>query len=371
MRRKTLSCAVVLTSAALIASSASAFADPQRISSYDRQQIAEISQTYLQHRADKVTARPQIDGFGVKMTDGLTAELEEDVLELADRREDYREIHGGYSRAQVAITLDGVKQAADGRSVVAHVREHTRLYYLTPEPGASDSSGHDIGHDLTLQRSGGGWVLSGVQALLGSGPAPATQMRKAPPPSQSKAPEPSARKQPASTAKPSDGPRDEKIMANGYIYAGMVKYAYRWGASPNPNFRTYDQDCTNFISQIMEAGAWEYVDGDRTDKGSWYYGSWTWTTSYTWAAAENWYWFAFQRSGRTRILASVWDLAIADVLQADWDPWNGNIIDHSMFVSKVQGGERYLTYHTENKVDVPLTEMVRNNPNANWYPHRT
>ncbi|MET8765043.1 amidase domain-containing protein [Lentzea sp. NPDC004782] len=112
-------------------------------------------------------------------------------------------------------------------------------------------------------------------------------------------------------------------MATAYNYQAMVNYAYQYANNPNPRYRTYGQDCTNFLSQIMAAGGWQPVDGDRTNNGAWYYGEWLWTTTYTWAGAENWYWFAFQRTARTRLLANVWDLRIADVLQADWDPGAG------------------------------------------------
>ncbi|WP_223165525.1 amidase domain-containing protein [Lentzea indica] len=371
LRRNVFFGVAVFVSVVLTAGGTGASADTGKISARDRKQIAEISQTYLQHRADRVTSRPQIEGFGVRMTDELTADLKEDVAELAARRDDYREIHGGYSRAQVETVVEQVSSAGDGTTALARAKERTRLYYHTPKPGTETSSGHELQHKLTVRRSGGSWVLSGVEALLGSGPAPATQMRKAPPTSHWKTAEPATYKQPASAVKPAHGSRDEKVMAAAYFYQAMVNYAYKWGKNANPNFRTYDQDCTNFLSQIMMAGGWEDVDGDRTSNSSWYLGTFTWTTSYTWAAAENWYWFASQHSGRTRLLTNVYDLAIADVLQANWDPWNNTVIDHSMFVTKVQGGERFLTYHTENKVDVPLAELLRNNPNTFWYAHRT
>lgn len=79
----------------------------------------------MKHRADKVTEAPQIDGFGVRRTDGLVAELKEDVVGLADRREDYREIHGGYSHARVAVTLEGLAPTPNGKTVWSGLRQRS------------------------------------------------------------------------------------------------------------------------------------------------------------------------------------------------------------------------------------------------------
>lgn len=43
----------------------------------------------------------------------------------------------------------------------------------------------------------------------------------------------------------------------------------------------------------------------RGDNRKWFYGTFSWTTSYTWAGAENWHRFAPRHSGRTYALSSV------------------------------------------------------------------
>ncbi len=101
----------------------------------------------------------------------------------------------------------------------------------------------------------------------------------------------------------------------------MAAYADKHWKKSNSSYRVYGNDCTNFISQAMRAGGWKMTSGSFSSRKSnkkWFYASKTWTTSYTWAGAENWYWFAVKHSKRTKPLNNVWKLLKADVLQADW-----------------------------------------------------
>lgn len=41
----------------------------------------------------------------------------------------------------------------------------------------------------------------------------------------------------------------------------VVSYALKWGNSYNPNYKTYDTDCTNFASQALAAGGWKQISG--------------------------------------------------------------------------------------------------------------
>jgi len=120
---------------------------------------------------------------------------------------------------------------------------------------------------------------------------------------------------------------DPKQSTAGYDYNKMVAYANKYWKNYSDDWRRYDNDCTNFISQAMWAGGWKATAGSiisRKDNRLWFYGSTKIATSYTWAGAENWYWFASKHSKRTRTMPRVWDLAYADVFQAAWDR-NGNI----------------------------------------------
>ncbi|MFH8517553.1 amidase domain-containing protein [Streptomyces gelaticus] len=130
--------------------------------------------------------------------------------------------------------------------------------------------------------------------------------------------------------------------------------------------------CTNFISQAMRAGGWKMTSGSfssRKDNKKWFHASHTWTTSYTWAGAENWYWFASKHSKRTKMLNNVWKMQSADVLQADWK--RDGIIDHTMIVTKKSKGEIYLTYHTPSVQNKKLSTILAKYPRAAWYAHAT
>lgn len=152
----------------------------------------------------------------------------------------------------------------------------------------------------------------------------------------------------------------------------MLNYANQYWYYPNSSYRTYSNDCTNFISQIMYAGGWQYAGTSlaQEDSRRWDYGWYTWTTSYTWAGTQNWYQFA-TGSGRTYILPYASDLLVSDVLQMDFDK-NSNI-NHTMIVTQTTGSEKYLTYHSGSAHDKSLTSILEAYPAAtNWYyGHRT
>ncbi|MEU7467239.1 hypothetical protein AB0A94_01525 [Streptomyces sp. NPDC044984] len=62
-------------------------------------------------------------------------------------------------------------------------------------------------------------------------------------------------------------------------------------------------------------GAW-LLSSDEADAEG---GPTKFTTGYTWAGTENWYWSAKEHSKRTKTLDNVWKPASADVLQADFN----------------------------------------------------
>ena len=39
-------------------------------------------------------------------------------------------------------------------------------------------------------------------------------------------------------------------------------YARKWATGTNPNYPRFDNDCTNFVSQVMLAGGWPML-GDH------------------------------------------------------------------------------------------------------------
>lgn len=73
-----------------------------------------------------------------------------------------------------------------------------------------------------------------------------------------------------------------------YNRLDAVKYAERYWQNPNKHFKTFDVDCTNFISQCLLAGGIPMTGQKVRGKGWWYTGeSW----SYSWAVANAFRWY--------------------------------------------------------------------------------
>jgi hypothetical protein len=131
---------------------------PAHLPDHERQQIAELAQRYLQHRADKVTNSPQVAGFGVPTTDALAANLRDDERKLRARNALYSSLPGGgYSRAAVSTTLRRLVVDGDG-SVVVHVREVTELHFARTGPVLHSS--FSMTTVLIFNRTATGWVLA-------------------------------------------------------------------------------------------------------------------------------------------------------------------------------------------------------------------
>lgn len=153
---------VVLVIPALLAASAA----PADLPADDRRQLETLTQRYFEHRADKVTARPQTPGFGVPTTEAFAAQLRVDEAKLAARRERLGGLpYGGYSRAQVGTELTRVVVSGDGSAVV-HVQEVTELHF-TKSAGVTHTA-FGMGHVLVFDRTPSGWVLATATTPPGS-----------------------------------------------------------------------------------------------------------------------------------------------------------------------------------------------------------
>ena len=150
----------------------------------------------------------------------------------------------------------------------------------------------------------------------------------------------------------------------GLDYSAMYRYATTHWDNYNPDFRSWPNDCTNFISQILRTGGWKHDTGWYKSNSNWWYNSVNQT--FSWAGAENWAQFATRR---TTHLNNVWELVWTDILQLDFDQ-NDNM-NHSMFVNRTSSTNIYLAYHTSDHYNKPLTEILDQYPNAWYYAYRT
>ncbi|MFD9982282.1 amidase domain-containing protein [Streptomyces massasporeus] len=394
-KRHTLGVSLLTLAMAGLSSPASHGApEPLTLSNSDTTEMVNIGTEYLQGRANTVTndgasgaARKLGATAKSRISPALAARIAKEYAQLARLRAELREANGGYTRAEVQLTPG--TSSVNGDEATVEVTEDARLYYPNVPAGDPAFEEYSVPHTLTfIKDSEGDWLLNSdrVESNL-TGPGPITQLAEPASVPASDA-EDEGQMDAGSGTTPTSGtdgdkPVDETSLASdrfttkgaaaGYNYGKMVSYANKHWKNANRDYRLYGSDCTNFISQAMIAGGWKTTAGSissRKDNKKWFYGSWEISTSYTWAGAENWYWFAKKHSKRTRILDNVWQLLPADVLQADWK--RDGIIDHTMIVTKRGGnGEIYLTYHTPSKHNVKLSTLVKKYPKAAWYAHRT
>jgi hypothetical protein len=255
---------------------------------------------------------------------------------------------------------------------------------LPPIPGAPAETVYEQPHIFRYEKEGGEWTLVADElpppledpdSLRGPARTPRTVDAPA-------GYEPNPQLQERNTPGPSsflNGGEMFSLAAMGsrsrwassyatYSPSAAVNYAYTYWSNYNSSYRAYSNDCTNFISQVVRAGGWPFDEvGERTTNNAWYYGLFTWTTTYSWAGAHNFNLF-FAQSGRGSSARYFSDLRTGDLLQADFGPSPDGNIEHSMIVTKKDSyGNLYLTYHTNNTRDRLLSDIRTANPGTNWY----
>jgi hypothetical protein len=386
LRRTAEAAILTLTVMGVSLPAAHAAPAPVGLSSDETAQMVDTAAFYFQKRAQAVTVpgtQTQVSTLAVSGDDRISKrrlwELRKEMLALQQQGQQLQGVNGGYSNAEVEVTPG--EMVVNGATATLEVTEDARLYYPNAPEGDPEYEEYSIPHTLTFTKgTDGGWLLDEdkVQTDL-TGPGPVTQLTD-PTEVVASDSDPEGQLDAGSGTAPAtgtDGDKDTAIATRaanaGYNYGKMISYANKYWKNDNDDYRVYGSDCTNFISQAMLAGGWNTTAGSfssRKDNKKWFYGTFATTTSYTWAGAENWYWFAVKHSKRTKSLNSVWKLLASDVLQADWK--RDGVIDHTMIVTKRgSDGEIYLTYHTPSKHNVKLSTILAKYPNAAWYAHRT
>ncbi|WP_085992844.1 amidase domain-containing protein [Oceanobacillus senegalensis] len=131
-----------------------------------------------------------------------------------------------------------------------------------------------------------------------------------------------------------------------YDRRAAVQYAERWWNSYNPEFRTFDVDCTNYVSQCLYAGGAPMRGAPVRERGWWYSGdSW----SFSWAVAHSLRWYL---SGSTEGLKgkevdSPEDLLPGDIICYDFQG-DGRWDHNTIVVSKDGYGMPLVNAHTDN-----------------------
>jgi cell wall-associated NlpC family hydrolase len=120
-------------------------------------------------------------------------------------------------------------------------------------------------------------------------------------------------------------------MENMYNRQQAVQYAERYWNHRNPHFRYFGEDnCTNFVSQVLLAGGIPMEFADSPNKGWWYRrkggGKDEW--SYSWAVAHSLYQYLRQKRShglRAVVYERPQQLQWGDLICYDWEGdgrWN-------------------------------------------------
>lgn len=133
-----------------------------------------------------------------------------------------------------------------------------------------------------------------------------------------------------------------------YRREDAVLYADRWWDSSNPEFASFEVDCTNYISQCLFAGGAPINYTGKRESGWWYKGyvggkeAW----SYSWAVAN-----ALERylsnggNGVAELVSRPEQLELGDVIIYDWD--GNGAYQHSTIVTAFDaGGMPLVNAHT-------------------------
>ena len=130
---------------------------------------------------------------------------------------------------------------------------------------------------------------------------------------------------------------------------------------------SYPKDCTNFASQALRDGGWSEVLGFYWLNSVWWGGRAT--ASWTWGGAENFYKFAVHSSGRSQLHAgrNVHSLREGDIVQ--YKHFGDKNMFHTMVVTKVDRRGIFLSYHSKDIRNKPLSEILKT-PKLHWYPHK-
>lgn len=125
-----------------------------------------------------------------------------------------------------------------------------------------------------------------------------------------------------------------------------VQYAEQWWNAYNPAFRSFDVDCTNYISQcLLAGGGWMHGEPDR-ERG-WWYGDQSW--SFSWAVAHSMRWYL---SGATKSISGIQvdgaeNLQPGDVICYDFEG-SGRWDHTTIVVAKDAENMPLVNAHTDN-----------------------
>jgi Putative amidase domain len=142
----------------------------------------------------------------------------------------------------------------------------------------------------------------------------------------------------------------------------MVEYATKWWNSRNPDYFVYDQDCTNYASQLLRAGGITFRNAlnDRSSPLSWWYNmafpAYAYRQSDSWSVAPNFHSFFSSSPDIAQAVNRTSYLNVGDIVQVGSDGY----LYHTMIVTSKRSSDSmlYLTGHTNNRFQLPVYDII-------------
>lgn len=254
--------------------------------------------------------------------------------------------------------------------VLAEVELHSVFYY---EKGGMRHQEERLERErLTLVSEDGGWRIAGVERYL-----PERKPLRRTPAADWRGPSGAGLTEPAEAAaaavanangsRPAYGEEtgaalsppllNRRLLGGGggprataYRREEAAAYADRWWKEGNPDFETFEVDCTNYVSQCLFAGGAPINYTGKRETGWWYKGytggrEW-W--SYSWAVSDSLgRYLAGDGSGgpRAELVERPEQLALGDIILYDWDG-NGHFQHSTVVTAFDAGGMPLVNAHT-------------------------
>lgn len=286
------------------------------------------------------------------------------VNELRDRRDVLLDNSVRYTSFENEVSL--LSAEFDGSTARLLVEEFTKLYYDQITGTEPEFTAWKVERVFSFERAGSEWILISQNLSNKNAPIPSNETAGV-----------SKEAMITALARINNLPREEdaavrdadeqaaKSTSGTFSRQAAADYAVTWWDSRNPSYRSFDADCTNFISQAMYAGGWTHVSGLYLNASAWWYNSLN--QSRSWINVDYWHDFACVHSGRTTKLTNPKSLYVGEVLQVDFT--NNSSKDHSMIVTTKSSNDIFLTYHTNDTLDRSYNELAAIYTDALWYPH--
>ena len=149
-----------------------------------------------------------------------------------------------------------------------------------------------------------------------------------------------------------------------------VSYALEYAENYSPDYRSFFNDCANFVSQALTWGGWQNDNGWYSSSHAWWYNYFN--QSYTWAGASNLHQYIHYQitQGNVKFQKYNWDsrLRPGDVLALTHSR-TATKASHMMIVTSVHDGEIYVSGHTTNRKDKAWSKVDPNGFYVGWGYH--